>query len=130
MIKDDTVYKRDSDGKRISKNRKTSVKNVRVMEMDSGEKRSISIGRGPNNTIVINNDPLVSRTHAVIEQDGHRLTIKDKNSTNGTYVNNTPVTRGKQHQLKDGDEIRVGKTVLKVKKDQITYGAFSTGCNE
>ncbi|WP_338601965.1 FHA domain-containing protein [Sulfolobus tengchongensis] len=46
---------------------------------------SISIGRSPENVVVIP-DPEVSRRHAVISLENGELYLEDLNSTNGTYV--------------------------------------------
>ncbi|MDT7861279.1 MAG: FHA domain-containing protein [Saccharolobus sp.] len=46
---------------------------------------SISIGRSPENVIVIP-DPEVSRKHAIISLENGELYIEDLNSTNGTYI--------------------------------------------
>ncbi len=69
----------------------------------------IEIGRGSNAGLVLDADS-VSRRHATIEPngDGHRLT--DLGSTNGTYVNGLRV---KEHELKDGDRVQIGKALLK-----------------
>ena len=50
-------------------------------------KERISIGRNRNSQIVINNNT-VSKEHAIIEFDeDYNATLKDLNSSNGTYVN-------------------------------------------
>ena len=46
---------------------------------------SISIGRSPENVIVIP-DPEVSRRHAILTLENNDLYLEDLNSTNGTYV--------------------------------------------
>ncbi|TRM79240.1 hypothetical protein DJ528_02235 [Sulfolobus sp. B5] len=46
---------------------------------------SISLGRSPENVIVIP-DPEVSRKHAVLSLENGELYIEDLNSTNGTYI--------------------------------------------
>jgi FOG: FHA domain len=46
---------------------------------------SISIGRSPENVIVIP-DPEVSRKHAIISFENNELYLEDLNSTNGTYI--------------------------------------------
>jgi hypothetical protein len=57
----------------------------------------------------------ISRRHALIRVDGEKLTIEDIGSLNGTYVNRQPrLTAGSPQDLKDGDEIIIGKTFLKV----------------
>src|SRR5882724_2586249 len=50
----------------------------------------ITIGRGPDNTIVIN-DPSVSTHHAELQRAGETYRLKDLDSTNGTQVNGIPV---------------------------------------
>ena len=46
---------------------------------------SISIGRSPENVIVVP-DPEVSRRHAVLTLENNDIYLEDLNSTNGTYV--------------------------------------------
>lgn len=56
----------------------------------------------------------ISRKHALIRV-GEQVTIEDIGSLNGTYVNRGPrLEPGVPVTLKDGDEIIVGKTFLKV----------------
>ncbi len=56
-------------------------------------------------------DNTVSRRHAELlpTEDGNWI-LKDLSSANGTYVNGTRVLR--THQLKAGDQIRVGRTLF------------------
>ncbi len=54
-------------------------------------------------------DTGVSRRHLEISWDGQNATLADLGSTNGTTVNDTPVT---QWQLQDGDVIRVGHSSM------------------
>ena len=74
------------------------------------ENRVSRIGRGSDNEITIN-DELVSKDHAEIEArendngQGYDYFIKDKESTNGTYVNDKKVD---EQLLKHEDVIRVG----------------------
>src|SRR6266498_3340982 len=49
----------------------------------------ITIGRGPDNMIVIN-DPSVSTHHAQLQRAGEMYRLKDLDSTNGTRVNGIP----------------------------------------
>ncbi|SRR5579875_730951 len=57
----------------------------------------------------------VSRKHALIRIDSGRITIEDIGSLNGTYVNRQPrLQPGNPVDLKDGDEIIIGKTFLKL----------------
>ncbi|MBV8053971.1 MAG: FHA domain-containing protein [Deltaproteobacteria bacterium] len=57
----------------------------------------------------------VSRKHALIRIDAGKITIEDIGSLNGTYVNRQPrLQPGSPLDLKDGDEIIIGKTFLKL----------------
>lgn len=70
---------------------------------------SVLLGRGSENTIVLDNDS-VSRRHAKIEKRGKAWFVLDQESTNGTYVNDDIVT---EYQLRRGDQVKVGDTILK-----------------
>jgi diguanylate cyclase (GGDEF)-like protein len=78
----------------------------RRIDLDSGE---VDIGRDAGLTLQIDSE-LVSRKHASIRRVVGKLVIADRDSTNGTYVNDRRI---KTHSLEDGDQIRVGKVVLK-----------------
>src|ERR1700722_18766272 len=68
----------------------------------------LSIGREPCNQISLL-DSLVSRRHCVIRKNGEGFLLQDLDSRNSTFVNNLPV---KERVLADGDQIRVGKSIL------------------
>ena len=68
----------------------------------------VSIGRLPDNTIVIDN-PAVSGRHARVFREGNHYVVEDLRSTNGTFVNEKPIAR---HTLLDGDIVLVGKHSL------------------
>jgi len=86
--------------------RATLRKNGQVIPL---ELTITNIGRKPENQIVID-EPLVSSKHARIELQGSDYIIIDNKSTNGTFVNDTPITD--PHLLKDGDIIQIGNTDL------------------
>lgn len=52
---------------------------------------------------------VVSRSHADIRVEGDAYYLEDTGSSNGTYVNNTPLTKGNRHKLRPGDRISLGK---------------------
>lgn len=57
-------------------------------------------------------DPLMSRRHVVLEiYDPDTILLKDLTSTNGTYHNGRLIDHCK---LQDGDEIRIGSSILSV----------------
>jgi diguanylate cyclase (GGDEF)-like protein len=70
---------------------------------------AFSLGRGGENTFVLENDS-VSRRHCRIERKGRSWVVMDLDSTNGTYVNDEQV---KEYQLRRGDQVKVGDTILK-----------------
>jgi pSer/pThr/pTyr-binding forkhead associated (FHA) protein len=61
------------------------------------------------------NSDIVSRIHADIRVEGDAYYIEDVGSSNGTYVNHTPLGRGNRHRLRAGDRISLGKG------DQVTF---------
>ena len=64
----------------------------------------VTVGRSPDNTIVINN-PSVSARHAQLQLAGETYRLKDLGSTNGTRVNDIPAT---ETALRFDDRIRFG----------------------
>ena len=67
-----------------------------------------AIGRGDGCEFRIR-DSEISRQHARIFQDGEDMWIEDLGSTNGTFVNGSPVDR---RALNDGDKIQIGTTTI------------------
>lgn len=70
--------------------------------------KRINIGRDLNNEIMID-DSEVSRVHARLHFGGEGFRIEDLASTNGTFINDTPL-RGTR-ALQQGDVIRLGTMV-------------------
>ncbi len=56
----------------------------------------------------------VSRIHAAIRHYGNVLMLVDLGSTNGTSLNSQRLSPEKPRILKDGDEIRLGRLVMRV----------------
>ncbi|WP_421655446.1 FHA domain-containing protein [Leptothermofonsia sp. ETS-13] len=52
---------------------------------------------------------IVSRVHADIRIEGDAFYIEDVGSSNGTYINNSPLPTGNRHRLRSGDRIALGK---------------------
>jgi pSer/pThr/pTyr-binding forkhead associated (FHA) protein len=66
--------------------------------------RGATLGRG--DVEIRLDDPFASAHHARISREGHVVVIEDLGSTNGTYLNEEPLT-GPQ-PLHPGDRIRIG----------------------
>ena len=80
--------------------------------------RTITIGRSPDNTIVID-DSSISRHHARLTWQGHAYALEDLGSANGTWVNNARIKR--PVLLNPGDSIGLGQSV------SATFGVPSAG---
>jgi hypothetical protein len=68
-------------------------------------KDEVSLGRGEDNDVVIPHAS-VSRAHARLLRRGGSYELTDLNSTNGSYVNNQPVTG--VARIASGSEVRFG----------------------
>ena len=69
-------------------------------------KESMSVGRHDESLILLD-DVSVSRHHAVFTRTASgRVTVRDLNSLNGTYVNGLRV---EEAILRSGDEVQIGK---------------------
>lgn len=74
----------------------------------------ITIGRGQDNDIVIN-DPQISRNHLqLIQKDDGTVSVVDLNSSNGTYVNGHRLNG--EYILSKNDTILIGRTTLQWQK--------------
>lgn len=87
---------------------------VVINGVDLGRRYALSqpstlIGRSSKTDIQIDEDS-ISRNHALLVNDGEKVVVRDLGSTNGTYVNDRQIS---EHRLKDGDQIRVGRTIFK-----------------
>jgi pSer/pThr/pTyr-binding forkhead associated (FHA) protein len=70
--------------------------------------KALTFGRGDNADVLIKDDRMSRQHFAVTPRDG-KYFVRDLNSTNGTYVNNEPIT---ERELNPNDKIRGGQTVL------------------
>ena len=69
----------------------------------------VVIGRSSRCELQIDQES-VSRNHCRIAFDGRSFAVRDLGSTNGTYVNDEQVESA---ELRDGDQLKVGRTILK-----------------
>lgn len=72
--------------------------------------REIIIGRSSDLDMVLVED-MVSRKHAKILTDDRTVSIQDLGSTNGTFVNGEKI---RKVELKDGDRILIGTSIIKL----------------
>src|SRR5262249_24431502 len=62
--------------------------------------------------------PAVSKRHCAVLVKGGQVFVQDFGSTNGTFVNDHPVSG--EAELKDGDKLVVGPLVFQVKMEPAT----------
>lgn len=74
------------------------------------EKGTVILGRGTDANIKLD-DELVSRKHCSLTFDGTKVIVKDLGSTNGTFVDGSPVD---SMELDSDNRLQIGKMVLKV----------------
>jgi hypothetical protein len=71
----------------------------------------LTVGRGANNDLALENDEFASARHARIEPRRDGVFVEDIGSTNGTFVNGIRLAR--ERKLTNGDIVRVGETDLR-----------------
>lgn len=94
-----------------------------LQEVPVGPKE-VSIGRSPDNGLVIDN-PAVSHYHARVFREEDRLMLEDFGSLNGTFVNGQRV---KMVTLHPGDAVGIGKhTIVVADSRELDNGAANGG---
>lgn len=73
----------------------------------------LTIGRGGQCALVLD-DAYASTVHARLFNRDGMVFIEDMGSTNGTYLNRQKVTS--PTELQRGDKVKIGKTVLEMRK--------------
>lgn len=73
---------------------------------------TLRVGRDPDAEISLAHDGAASRWHAIVGNDGRRLTVTDTASTNGTWVNGDRLAQDSDVRLYSGDLIRCGETMI------------------
>src|SRR6266498_4041738 len=85
--------------------------------------KGLAIGREPSNDISLAADVSVSRQHCRNDKEGQEHRIIDLESRNGTFVNGARV---KERLLHNGDQIKIGESVLSLQlSGPEAYAPFS-----
>ncbi|HKV59545.1 MAG TPA: FHA domain-containing protein [Ktedonobacteraceae bacterium] len=93
-----------------------------------------TIGRAGSSSILLDQDNLTSRHHALLKHEGNRYLLFDMRSGNGVFVNGQKIHVESEYELLDGDHISIGNYELifrssasgqegDVPTDQLTPGA-------
>ncbi|SFF03230.1 FHA domain-containing protein [Paracidovorax wautersii] len=98
-----------------------AIDGVVMNEVELAKERT-TLGRRPYNDVVIDN-LAISGEHAVLHMPapGGLVEIEDLQSTNGTYVNGTPIQR---QVLRSGDVIEMGKYKIRFMQDEGQADAY------
>lgn len=82
-----------------------------------------TVGRGPDNGVVIDH-PSISSRHCEFELGADSLIVRDRGSTNGTYVNGARITEAR---LDPGQKIRLGDVQMQAEwsRDKVAAPAIS-----
>ncbi|HLK40058.1 MAG TPA: FHA domain-containing protein, partial [Polyangiaceae bacterium] len=81
------------------------------LRLDQLESSVISIGRTPDNQIVVNH-PQVSSKHAQIVKTGDQLFLEDRGSANGTFVRGQRLASGQRAAVANGEKVFIGPMPL------------------
>jgi hypothetical protein len=84
----------------------------------------ISIGRAPTCDIVLPDDQMVSRRHAIVRRQGDTATVVDLGSSNGTLINGVEIHDATT--LKEGDKVTIGDQDLLFEEARESVTAGST----
>lgn len=103
----------------------TLALNDRILQEIQLYKERISIGRSPQNDIVLDNRA-ISAEHAIIVTMNNDSFLEDLNSTNGTQVNGQPI---KRHFLQENDVIELAQYRLRYLPEENIEGACSFNSN-
>ena len=82
-----------------------------------------TVGKAVENDVALEDDPMASHLHAVLERFPAGWCVADLGSSNGTWVNGERIWSA--HRLRNGDEIRVGQTRL-IFRDPLSAGGAET----
>lgn len=75
-------------------------------------KEATNVGRASANDLLLNDDNLTSRYHALFKRVDNRVLVFDKNSNNGVFVNGQRIAAEQDCELADGDHISIGSYEL------------------
>jgi hypothetical protein len=90
-------------------------------EIPLSSKRETVVGRGGQADFSLDNDESVSHKHAAFRVEKEAVQVLDEGSTCGTMVSTPEWHDGarrikKSYRLKEGDQVMLGQTLLKLKK--------------
>ena len=85
------------------------------LDFTAGGRTVKTIGRTPDNDIVISH-PQVSSRHAFLHQIGGKLLVEDRGSANGTFVRGHRIGHGQKVPVQSGEKIYIGPMPLQIEQ--------------
>jgi ABC transport system ATP-binding/permease protein len=85
------------------------------LDFTRGAQTVKSIGRTPDNDIVISH-PQVSSRHAYLHRVGGQILVEDRGSANGTFVRGHRIGPGQKVQVQSGEKIYIGPMPLQIEQ--------------
>jgi glycine betaine catabolism B len=86
---------------------------IATQEIDLERHPMLLIGRHPNCSIWLDR-PEISRIHGQLQWQDDRLTYSDLGSTDGSKINNQPITINQLQVLRSGDTLQIGEYLVLV----------------
>jgi hypothetical protein len=85
---------------------------ILVARHNQNSPQEILLGRAGSDDLLLDQDPSISRHHALLKVEAGRYLIYDLRSTSGVFVNDEKLTDGEGRVLADGNHIRIGNYEL------------------
>jgi len=80
----------------------------RVFDIDLITHQGMTLGRDDRAQTVLEGDSKLSGLHCELEWDGGAIYVRDRGSTNGSFVNGVPIQGKSWMPLEDGATLRIG----------------------
>lgn len=113
---DEAVSKKDTTKSSGVKRMSLTALNAPVHTVIEVNQDALSIGRNASmSDVAVTFNSAIGRKHCTILRDTSFFMVKDENSVNGTFVNDTKVAPGQIRRLGDGDIVSLANTKFKVK---------------
>jgi len=113
---DEAASKKDTTKSSSVKRMSLTALNAPVHTVIEVNQDALSIGRNASmSDVAVTFNSAIGRKHCTILRDTSFFMVKDENSVNGTFVNDTKVAPGQIRRLGDGDVVSLANTKFKVK---------------
>jgi hypothetical protein len=110
----------------------TEILEARVMEIRKKKSLSdldtLTIGRSPDNDIVLHNKTVSGRhAYVILTSEDENCHLVDIGSTDGTFLNNNKIMSHETYKLADGDELSFGPEAKVIYLSSTAFYSFISG---